>query len=129
MAESNCPFCDLSERGEILAESELAVAFFDAYPVSPGHALVVPRRHEEDYFGLSEEEQLELWRLVGRVRARLVERHRPDGFNLGVNVGEAAGQTIRHVHLHVIPRYEGDQPDARGGIRWVLPDHAPYWKR
>jgi diadenosine tetraphosphate (Ap4A) HIT family hydrolase len=57
-----------------------------------------------------------------------MELHRPDAFNLGVNAGEAAGQTIAHVHVHVIPRYDGDQPDARGGIRWVLPDHAPYWK-
>lgn len=128
MAQRLCPFCALIQGGDLLAETGLAAAFFDGFPVSPGHVLVVPRRHEEDYFALTDEEQLALWRLVADVREQLLTLHGPDGFNLGVNAGAVAGQTIPHVHVHVIPRYEGDQPDARGGIRWVLPEHAPYWK-
>lgn len=121
-----CPFCTLpAER--IAFESELALALFDAYPVSEGHALAIPRRHVQSAGDLTEAELLEIWRLLGKLRALVVERHAPGGFNIGVNDGSAAGQTVRHAHFHLIPRYAGDLPDPRGGIRWVLPDKARYW--
>ena len=100
----------------------------DAYPLAPGHLLVVPTRHVESLFSLSPEDQTALWALVAEARELLIEELRPDGFNIGVNDGAAAGQTVAHAHVHVIPRREGDVPDPRGGIRWVIPDRAPYWQ-
>ena len=128
MRSESCPFCERIDRGGLLAESTLAVAFPDAYPLSPGHALVVPRRHEPDYFELTEPERRAMWSLVDQVRDAIRRDHQPHGFNVGINVGAAAGQTIDHAHIHVIPRYRGDVEDPRGGIRWVLPHKAPYWR-
>lgn len=112
----------------VVVENELALALHDAFPVTPGHILVVPRRHVADYFGLTPEEQGAVWDLVNRVREQSAMDSEPDGYNLGVNVGSAAGQTVEHTHIHVIPRRLGDTDDPRGGIRWVIPDRAPYWK-
>ena len=120
-----CIFC--TPRAEQLAANELAIAIMAGYPVSQGHALIVPRRHEPDFFSLTADEQAALMALVNPVREVLAERFAPDAFNLGVNAGRAAGQTIQHVHLHVIPRYVGDVAEPRGGIRWVLPETARYW--
>lgn len=124
---SDCVFCSERARAEALAANELAVAFSAGFPVSPGHALIVPRRHEPDFFSLSAEEQAAVIALVNPVRTVLDREFRPDGYNLGVNAGRAAGQTIMHTHLHVIPRYSGDVPEPRGGVRWVLPETARYW--
>jgi diadenosine tetraphosphate (Ap4A) HIT family hydrolase len=121
----DCIFC--APRVELLAANELAIAFPAGYPVSPGHVLIVPRRHEPDFFSLTAEEQAALVALVNPVRARLSEQYAPDAYNLGVNAGKAAGQTILHTHLHVIPRYAGDVAEPRGGVRWVLPETARYW--
>ena len=118
-------FC--TPRAEQLAANELAIAIMAGYPVSPGHALIVPHRHEPDFFSLSADEQVALMALVNPVREVLAEQFAPDAFNLGVNAGRAAGQTIQHVHLHVIPRYVGDVAEPRGGVRWVLPETARYW--
>jgi diadenosine tetraphosphate (Ap4A) HIT family hydrolase len=120
-----CIFC--RPRAEQLAANELAIAIMAGYPVSPGHALIVPLRHEPDFFSLTADEQAALMALVNPVREVLVEQFAPDAFNLGVNAGKAAGQTIQHVHLHVIPRYSGDVAEPRGGVRWVLPETARYW--
>ncbi len=106
----------------------MALALPDAYPVSPGHTLIVPRRHVRDFFGLTAEEQAAIWMLVQPVRQHIEEDHLPDGYNLGVNIGKAAGQTVAHAHLHVIPRYAGDVADPRGGIRWIIASKAPYWQ-
>ena len=122
---SDCMFC--TPPVELLEANELAVAFLAGYPVSPGHALIVPRRHEPDFFSLTADEQAAVVALVNPVRARLAEQYAPDAYNLGVNAGKAAGQTIMHVHLHVIPRYAGDVAEPRGGVRWVLPETARYW--
>lgn len=124
----DCPFCRRLDSDDVLARSDQAVAFHDAYPVSPGHTLVVPRRHEPDYFALREEEREAMWSLAEEVRRQLDERHAPDGYNVGVNAGTAAGQTVPHAHLHVIPRYEGDVDDPRGGIRHVIPGEADWWE-
>lgn len=128
MAEQRvlCPFCTVDAE-HIVVQNELALALLDAFPVTPGHTLVVPRRHIADYFALSPEEQAGVWELVNQVRERLAMDSEPDGYNLGVNVGSAAGQTVGHAHVHVIPRHDGDREDPRGGIRWIFPERAPYW--
>jgi diadenosine tetraphosphate (Ap4A) HIT family hydrolase len=122
-----CIFCEQGDAPDLLAGNDLAIAFPAGFPVSPGHALIVPRRHEPDFFALTAEEQAAVVALVNPVRAVLEERHSPDAYNLGVNAGRAAGQTIRHAHFHVIPRYAGDVAEPRGGVRWVLPETARYW--
>ena len=122
-----CIFCRPPIDDEVLASNDLAIAFPAGFPVSPGHALIVPRRHEPDFFSLSPDEQCAVIALVNPVRAALVEQHAPDAFNIGVNAGKEAGQTILHTHLHVIPRYAGDVAEPRGGVRWVLPETARYW--
>lgn len=121
-----CPFCERL-KSDGVARSGAAAAFPDAFPLSEGHSLVVPIRHEPDFFALSTSEQDDLWRMVGSVRARLAAEFHPDGFNVGLNSGRAAGQTVDHAHIHVIPRFTGDVVDPRGGIRWVLSDKAVYW--
>ena len=108
-------------------ETETAVAVLDGFPVSEGHSLVIPKRHFEALFELPEAELLQVWTLVAEVRQLLKTKHNPDGFNIGVNEGRAAGQTISHAHIHVIPRWAGDVPGPRGGIRWVIPAKAKYW--
>ena len=123
-----CAFCERIAKGELVAHNHLAVAFFDAYPVSPGHCLIIPRRHEADFLVLSAVEHAAIWALVPQVRAYIETSGKPDGYNIGVNAGDAAGQTIGHAHLHVIPRRRGDVGDPRGGIRWVIPARAAYWE-
>ena len=125
--ETDCPFCDLpAERTWI--EEELALATPDMYPAADGHTLILPRRHVESVFELDTEEREALWSLVGAVRNELARRHRPDGFTIGINDGLAAGQTISHAHVHVIPRHLGDVPDPTGGLRGILPHKARYWE-
>lgn len=96
------------------------IAFADGFPASPGHTLVIPRRHVASYFECTAEEKSALWGVVERVRDVLIERHGPDGFNVGFNAGAAAGQTVHHAHVHVIPRYRGDVLDPRGGVRHAV---------
>jgi diadenosine tetraphosphate (Ap4A) HIT family hydrolase len=122
-----CPFCEKIECREFAFEDGLAVAFPDAYPLSPGHTLIVPRRHERNYFDLTDAEEVSIWQIMRTVRAELDERLSPQGYNVGINVGRAGGQTVDHVHVHVVPRYAGDVNDPRGGIRWVIPAKALYW--
>lgn len=122
----DCPFCDL-DADRVWFASKHALAFADSFPISQGHTLVIPVRHVTSIFDLSDTEQAALWALVSQARTALLEKFRPDGFNIGVNDGAAAGQTIDHAHIHVIPRRKGDVPDPRGGIRWVIPEKAPYW--
>lgn len=123
-----CPFCDRLRVGPLEAQNDLAAAFLDAYPVSKGHCLIVPRRHEPDFFALAQDEQTAIWMLARQIQSNIEETLSPDGYNLGVNIGAAAGQTIDHAHLHVVPRFRGDVADPRGGVRWVVPTKAPYWE-
>jgi diadenosine tetraphosphate (Ap4A) HIT family hydrolase len=126
MDQHDCPFCRL-ETGRIRLQSKVAVAFLDGFPVTQGHTLVIPKRHAVSLFELPDNEQAEVWKLVAQVRASLLAELRPDGFNIGLNDGTAAGQTVTHAHVHVIPRRHGDVPDPRGGVRWVVPAKAAYW--
>lgn len=127
MSPSECPFCQPDSK-RIWFLDETGIVVRDAFPVSKGHTLVVPRQHTASLFDLPAATQSALWRLVAEARTRLHDELHPDGFNLGLNDGEAAGQTVMHAHIHVIPRWTGDVPDPRGGIRWVIPDKARYWE-
>jgi len=121
-----CPFCSIGKEREIVYESSLSLAFFDAFPVNPGHALIIPKRHVGSFFDLSEDEREDIGRTLAKVREIVDERFHPDGYNIGVNVGEAAGQSVLHVHVHLIPRYSGDVENPRGGVRGVIPSKQNY---
>jgi len=122
-----CPFCS-PEESRIAWASTATLALWDAFPVSKGHALVVPRRHVSSWSELTAEEKKELIAGIDAVRGLIDAQHRPDAYNIGCNDGVAAGQTVMHFHMHVIPRYQGDVSDPRGGVRWVLGDKAAYWQ-
>lgn len=122
--EMTCPFCN-PER-QILAENSCAYAIADGYAVSQGHTLVIPKRHAETIFDLTHEEYIGCFDLVKTVKDILAQQYSPDGFNIGVNCGETAGQTIFHAHIHVIPRYKGDAENPRGGVRHVIPGKGFY---
>jgi diadenosine tetraphosphate (Ap4A) HIT family hydrolase len=109
-----------------LLEQPLAFALADRYPVAPGHTLVVVRRHVADFFDTTAEEQQALFALLREARSLIDQRQAPQGYNIGVNAGEAAGQTVPHVHVHLIPRYAGDVPDPRGGVRAVIAHRQRY---
>lgn len=121
-----CPFCDLAENA-IYMRGEGCVAFFDKYPISPGHLLVIPTKHVASIFDLEPTSYQNLMKLVFDARRKLDEKFDADAFNVGVNDGIDAGQTIGHAHIHIVPRYKGDVGDARGGVRWILPQNAKYW--
>ena len=99
----------------------------DGFPISPGHTLIIPKRHVASFFELTPEERADLLELLDAAKADLDQEFSPDGYNIGVNDGAAAGQTIAHVHIHLIPRFAGDRSDPRGGVRWIFPDKADYW--
>ena len=123
---SSCVFCSLPVQ-RIIDANALAILILDAFPVSPGHRLVIPRRHVGSFFETSEAERRALIDLLDHAKGSAEREHAPAGYNIGINDGAAAGQTVPHLHIHLIPRYEGDRPDPRGGVRWVLPDQADYW--
>jgi ATP adenylyltransferase len=126
VTETRCPFCE-PDLDRVFYSGEHVRGLWDTFPVSPGHALLVPKRHVADWFDAGPEEQAELLSAIRVARAAIETWHRPDGYNIGINVGAAAGQTVFHLHVHVIPRYTGDVADPRGGIRWVIPETARYW--
>jgi diadenosine tetraphosphate (Ap4A) HIT family hydrolase len=111
----------------VLARGAFCLVFRDGYPVSPGHTLIVPKRHIGSFFEATAAERESLLRLLDEAKVALDAEFHPDGYNIGINDGTAAGQTVPHLHIHLIPRYTGDIPDPRGGVRWVLPDKAQYW--
>jgi diadenosine tetraphosphate (Ap4A) HIT family hydrolase len=119
-----CLFCK-DPRGVSL-ERELAYSARDTYAVSPGHTLVIPRRHVASFFDLTPEEVNACMKLITEERTLLDEEFKPDGYNIGVNVGAAAGQSILHVHIHIIPRYQGDVENPQGGVRHVIPKKGHY---
>ena len=123
---NHCPFCRVESEREIIASSASSIAFYDTFPVSQGHALITPRRHVPSFFDLTKDEQQDILRLLDSVKSIIDEKYHPDGYNVGINVGEAAGQSIFHVHMHLIPRYKGDVPNPRGGVRGVIPSKQSY---
>ncbi|SEN01141.1 Diadenosine tetraphosphate (Ap4A) hydrolase [Mesobacillus persicus] len=124
MFNMSCPFC--SNNLNILKENDLAYAIYDKYPVNKGHVLIIPKRHVSNYFQCRPEERAAMDCLLFECREMLQHSYSPEGFNVGINCGEAAGQTIFHVHVHLIPRFKGDMDDPRGGVRGVIPDKRVY---
>jgi diadenosine tetraphosphate (Ap4A) HIT family hydrolase len=122
----NCPFCSSNVDREIIIEGETEFAIYDKFPVNQGHALIIPKRHVSNYFDLSNEEQNACFQLLNKVKEIVSMKFNPDGFNIGINVGEKAGQTVNHVHIHLIPRYNGDVEKPRGGVRGVIPNKQSY---
>jgi diadenosine tetraphosphate (Ap4A) HIT family hydrolase len=120
------PFLIGEETRELIVETATVFSFYDKFPVSEGHSLVVPKRLVSNYFDLTLKEQTACWIVVNKVKAILQEKFKPDGFNVGININEEAGQTIPHCHIHVIPRYKGDVENPRGGIRGVIPSKKEY---
>jgi diadenosine tetraphosphate (Ap4A) HIT family hydrolase len=117
------PFLDPSRW---IASNDLAAAVRDRYPVSPGHTLIVPRRPAPTIFDCTEEELAAIWLLLTECKWSLDREFRPDGYNAGINCGADAGQTIFHAHVHLIPRYRGDHPSPRGGVRHIIPGKGDY---
>jgi diadenosine tetraphosphate (Ap4A) HIT family hydrolase len=123
---NKCPFCEGFDEDRILYQDSSWVAVYDAYPVSKGHVLVIPKRHAETYFDLNYIELASIGIVIGVVKRILDKKFNPDGYNIGINCGEMAGQTVPHCHIHIIPRYKGDVEDPRGGVRGVIPNMQKY---
>ena len=128
--ESNnleCTFCRLRDSREVALENDLAFAIFDDYPVTQGHVLIIPKRHFPNFFDIAPDEHQAVFDLLTKLRAKLLaDDDTIDGFNIGVNAGESAGQTVPHCHIHLIPRRTGDIEDPRGGVRGVIPVKRIY---
>ena len=123
---SDCPFCSLP-KDRIVSESDYTVTIRDGYPVSDGHTLILPKRHVESFFDLHAIEKAAILQALDEAKETLDGEFSPAGYNIGINDGRSAGQTVPHVHVHLIPRYKGDTDDPRGGVRWIFPEKAKYW--
>jgi diadenosine tetraphosphate (Ap4A) HIT family hydrolase len=121
----SCPFCS-PDPSRIVEATEFTRTISDEFPVTPGHTLITTVRHVADFFDVTPEECSAFMEALWRARDLVQQERHPDGFNVGVNVGEPAGQTVQHVHIHLIPRYKGDVPNPRGGVRGVIPGKADY---
>jgi len=125
MTAPQCPFCT-PDASRIIGVTPLTLSIWDGFPVSRGHALIIPKRHVASWFEATAEEQAEILAAIDTTKQEIQSRHSPDGFNIGINIGEAAGQTVPHLHVHLIPRFSGDTADPRGGVRHVIPSKANY---
>ena len=121
-----CVFCDKIEKSRIVLETTEWIAFYDLFPVSKGHILLVPKEHYSTFFELPDRLKESLQYRINDVKTILDNEFHPDGYNIGCNCGEAAGQTIMHFHMHIIPRYKGDVENPRGGVRGVIPTKQNY---
>lgn len=121
-----CPFCTLPPE-RIIDSSSLGLVIRDGFPISPGHTLIIPKHHVGSFFELDPVERAELLALLDRAKVVLDKEFKPQGYNIGINDGPAAGQTVLHLHIHLIPRFINDRPDPRGGVRWIIPEKADYW--
>jgi diadenosine tetraphosphate (Ap4A) HIT family hydrolase len=124
---ADCPFCTLNPE-RIVSDLDLAVVIRDGYPVSPGHTLIIPKRHVKSIFEATAAEREALLRALDEAKGVLDKEFNPPAYNIGINDGLAAGQTVPHLHIHLIPRFEGDCDDPRGGVRWIFPKKARYWR-
>lgn len=122
----SCPFCTLPYE-RVVQENEYALWIYDGFPVSLGHSLIIPKRHVGSFFDVSAEERMAMLALLDQAKVAVDDQYHPNAYNIGINDGAAAGQTVPHLHLHLIPRYNADVADARGGVRWVIPNKADYW--
>ena len=125
MTKKTCPFCIL-KPDRIISESDYTITIRDGFPVSEGHTLIIPKRHVQSFFELKAIEKAAILQAMDEAKEALDREFSPDGYNIGINDGEAAGQTVMHLHVHLIPRYEGDTEDPRGGVRHIFPEKAKY---
>lgn len=125
MKNKKCLFCNY-DKNQYILENELAFALYDHFPVNEGHTLIIPKRHFSNFFDASEEEVLALYDLIHKAKAIIDKKYNPTGYNIGVNIGEDAGQTIMHLHIHIIPRYKGDVENPKGGVRKLKKELVPY---
>ncbi|WP_154286431.1 bifunctional class I SAM-dependent methyltransferase/HIT family protein [Pedobacter puniceum] len=123
---TDCPFCNPNSEHELIVESATAYAIYDKFPVNDGHVLIIPKKHCSNYFDLSFKEQAACIFMLNKLKEVVAAKFKPDGFNVGINIGEKAGQTVNHVHIHLIPRYDGDVEEPRGGVRGVIPNKQKY---
>jgi hypothetical protein len=123
-----CPFCSL-RTDRIIQENGTAFWILDGFPVSQGHSLIIPKRHVGSFFEVNAEERVGMLALLDEAQKWLSSKYQSEAFNIGINDGLLAGQTVPHLHMHLIPRYAGDVSDPKGGVRWVIPDKADYWSR
>lgn len=123
----SCPFCAIPAK-RIIDRNESGFVIRDGFPVSPGHTLIIPHRHIGSFFELSRQERDDLFELLDQAKLMLDREFKPNAYNIGINDGPAAGQTVPHLHIHLIPRFDGDMSDPRGGVRYVIPTKAKYWK-
>ena len=123
LSNKECIFCKMKDY---ILENELAYATYDKYPVGKGHMLFIPKRHVKDFFDITKEEREAIFELIDEGKKLLDKKYSPDSYNVGINCGEHAGQTIMHVHVHLIPRYIGDIKDPTGGVRGVIPYKMKY---
>lgn len=124
-----CPFCNIEkaiDESRIIYQDSTWIAILDNYPVSKGHTLLIPKRHCKTYFDLNFIELESVGVTIGVIKRLLDTKYNPDGYNIGINCGEAAGQTVHHCHIHIIPRYNGDCENPRGGVRGVIPSRMDY---
>lgn len=125
--DTTCLFCRLDDKSvnNIMDQTDHFYVRYDNFPATKGHVEIVPKRHIESFFDLTSDEVCEAYALMGRVRTLLNDRFKPQGYNIAVNEGRAAGRTVDHLHIHIVPRYSGDVPDPRGGFRRALPNFDP----
>lgn len=123
---SDCFFCKCIDEKNYELENEYAFARFDDFPVNAGHLEVIPKRHIKDWWETTTEERLAIFELLDKAKELIESKYAPDGYNIGMNLGESAGQTVMHLHIHLIPRYIGDVPNPRGGVRGVIPERKDY---
>lgn len=121
----SCIFCNI-DKERIIKENEAAFAIYDGFPVSKGHMLIIPKEHINNYFEADEQTKEQLWRLVDECKEMADKKYKPQGYNIGINCGQVAGQTVMHLHIHLIPRYSGDIENPRGGVRGVIPHKRIY---
>ena len=123
-----CPFCTVPED-RIISQTDYSITIRDGFPVSKGHTLIIPKRHVGSFFELHAIEKAAILQAMDKAKEQLDTQFSPAGYNIGINDGAAAGQTVMHLHVHLIPRYKGDTEDPRGGVRWIFPGKAKYWDR
>ena len=123
---SECFFCKCIEKKDFKLENDYAIARFDNFPVNKGHLEIITKRHIKDWWGTSLEEKIAIFDLLDKAKELIDEKFKPDGYNIGINIGEKAGQSVMHLHVHLIPRYSGDVPNPRGGVRAIIPSKQNY---
>ena len=122
----NCFFCDSISKEDYFLQNDYAVARFDDFPVNPGHLEIITKRHVKDLWETNTQERNAIFELLDEAKKIIDEKFHPDGYNIGINLGDAAGQSVMHLHVHLIPRYKGDVNNPRGGIRGIIPDKKDY---